>query len=227
MELSEQVWWEVEADNGKWAGLVDPTWITSTVIALCQQIEKSKDASLLPILADALHMDAGCEDALLLKFLRENVVIRIASINGPMGSYKCRRDKGMSREVIASQIGKLSRFFDGGDHVFIDDWKAYQDAKRKHYLAQEQCKNYLTNPDIKAALLALPHPHPAFRQSKKWWDYCCWFTEKRLYPTLLRKLKELMKENKSFAVVVEESKHERVATAPLVSGQRVLDWDDV
>jgi hypothetical protein len=47
----------------------DPTWLTSTVIALAQQMEDSGDFSIVPILADALQ-DAGCDDEMLLQCCR-------------------------------------------------------------------------------------------------------------------------------------------------------------
>ena len=39
----------------------DPTWRTSTAIALAQQMYESRDFSLMPILADALQ-DVGCDN---------------------------------------------------------------------------------------------------------------------------------------------------------------------
>lgn len=44
---------------------LDPTWLTSTAIALASQMYEARDFSLMPILADALR-DAGCECAELL-----------------------------------------------------------------------------------------------------------------------------------------------------------------
>ncbi len=40
---------------------LDPSWLTSTVIALAKQMYDSRDFSLMPILADALQ-DAGCDN---------------------------------------------------------------------------------------------------------------------------------------------------------------------
>jgi hypothetical protein len=40
---------------------VDPTWLTSTVVQLAEQMYDSRDFSAMPILGDAL-MDAGCFD---------------------------------------------------------------------------------------------------------------------------------------------------------------------
>ncbi|HEV3383378.1 MAG TPA: hypothetical protein VG097_01115 [Gemmata sp.] len=47
----------------------NPQWITSTVLALAQQMDESGDYSAVPILADALQ-DAGCEDETLLRSCR-------------------------------------------------------------------------------------------------------------------------------------------------------------
>jgi hypothetical protein len=47
----------------------NPQWITSTVLALAQQMDDSGDYSAVPILADALQ-DAGCEDETLLSGCR-------------------------------------------------------------------------------------------------------------------------------------------------------------
>jgi len=55
----------------------NPEWLTSTVIALAQNIDESGDFSIVPILADALQ-DAGCEDETLLQCCRApgNVHVR-------------------------------------------------------------------------------------------------------------------------------------------------------
>ena len=49
---------------------LDPSWLTSTVLALAQQKYDSRDFSAMPILADALQ-DAGCENSDLLNHCRE------------------------------------------------------------------------------------------------------------------------------------------------------------
>jgi hypothetical protein len=41
--------------------LVDPSWLTSTVLELTRQMYESRDFSPMPILADALQ-DAGCDN---------------------------------------------------------------------------------------------------------------------------------------------------------------------
>jgi hypothetical protein len=46
-----------------------PSWLTSTVVALAQQIYESHDFAAMPILADALE-DAGCDDAIVLDHCR-------------------------------------------------------------------------------------------------------------------------------------------------------------
>ena len=48
----------------------DPSWRTSTVLALAQMCYTERSFDLLPILADALE-DAGCEDEDILNHLRE------------------------------------------------------------------------------------------------------------------------------------------------------------
>lgn len=48
---------------------IDPMWRTSTVVALCRQMDESGDFSIVPILADALE-DAGCDDVTLLQCCR-------------------------------------------------------------------------------------------------------------------------------------------------------------
>jgi hypothetical protein len=47
----------------------DPTWRTSTVVALARQMYDSRDFALMPILADALQ-DAGCEHEEVLAHCR-------------------------------------------------------------------------------------------------------------------------------------------------------------
>lgn len=46
-----------------------PEWLTSTVLALAQQMYDTRDFSAMPILADALQ-DAGCEDESILAHCR-------------------------------------------------------------------------------------------------------------------------------------------------------------
>jgi hypothetical protein len=48
---------------------VDPSWRTSTVLALAKTIHEDRAFDLMPILADALQ-DAGCGDADLLDHCR-------------------------------------------------------------------------------------------------------------------------------------------------------------
>jgi hypothetical protein len=48
----------------------DPSWRTSTVLALAQGIYDSRDFSLMPILADALQ-DGGCDNVDVLDHCRE------------------------------------------------------------------------------------------------------------------------------------------------------------
>jgi hypothetical protein len=47
----------------------DPSWRTSTVVALAQQMYESRDFAAMPILADALQ-DAGCVDEAVLDHCR-------------------------------------------------------------------------------------------------------------------------------------------------------------
>ena len=47
----------------------DPTWLTSTVIAMARQMDETEDFSATPILADALQ-DAGCNDERILNHCR-------------------------------------------------------------------------------------------------------------------------------------------------------------
>jgi hypothetical protein len=42
---------------------LSPSWLTSTVVSLAQQMYDSRDFNAMPILADALQ-DAGCDNAL-------------------------------------------------------------------------------------------------------------------------------------------------------------------
>ena len=49
--------------------IADPSWLTSTVVALARQMYESRDFSAMPILADAL-MDAGCGNAEVLDHCR-------------------------------------------------------------------------------------------------------------------------------------------------------------
>ena len=48
----------------------DSSWLTSTTVALAQQMYASRDFSAMPILADALQ-DAGCENEDILNHCRE------------------------------------------------------------------------------------------------------------------------------------------------------------
>jgi hypothetical protein len=48
---------------------LDPSWVTSTVATLAQQMYDSRDFTPMPILADAL-MDAGCDNADVLDHCR-------------------------------------------------------------------------------------------------------------------------------------------------------------
>jgi hypothetical protein len=48
---------------------LNPTWLTSTVVALASQMYDSRDSSAMPILADALQ-DAGCDNADILDHCR-------------------------------------------------------------------------------------------------------------------------------------------------------------
>jgi hypothetical protein len=48
---------------------LDPSWLTSTVLTLAQQMYESRDFSPMPILADALQ-DAGCENEDVLDHCR-------------------------------------------------------------------------------------------------------------------------------------------------------------
>jgi hypothetical protein len=49
---------------------VDPSWLTSTVVALASQMYESRDFCAMPILADALQ-DAGCDCERILNHLRD------------------------------------------------------------------------------------------------------------------------------------------------------------
>ena len=48
---------------------VDPSWLTSTVVAVARQMYESRDFSPMPILADALQ-DSGCEEERVLGHCR-------------------------------------------------------------------------------------------------------------------------------------------------------------
>ena len=48
---------------------LSPSWLTSTVISLAQQMYDSRDFSAMPILADAL-MDASCDNEIILAHCR-------------------------------------------------------------------------------------------------------------------------------------------------------------
>ncbi|MCE9560797.1 MAG: hypothetical protein K8U57_01955 [Planctomycetes bacterium] len=48
---------------------LDPSWLTTTVLALAQQMYESRDFSTMPILADALQ-DAECDNAEILDHCR-------------------------------------------------------------------------------------------------------------------------------------------------------------
>lgn len=48
----------------------DPSWLTSTVVSLSQQMYDSRDFSTMPIMADALQ-DAGCDNPTILEHCRQ------------------------------------------------------------------------------------------------------------------------------------------------------------
>ena len=48
---------------------VDPSWLTSDVVAMCRGMYETRDFAAMPILADALQ-DAGCENADVLSHCR-------------------------------------------------------------------------------------------------------------------------------------------------------------
>ena len=50
--------------------VINPSWLTSDVVAMCLGMYESRDFSAMPILADALQ-DAGCENADILDHCRE------------------------------------------------------------------------------------------------------------------------------------------------------------
>lgn len=52
----------------------DPTWLTTTVTALAKSMFESKDASAMPVLADALE-EAGCDNADILNYCRSGKVL--------------------------------------------------------------------------------------------------------------------------------------------------------
>jgi hypothetical protein len=55
---------------------LDPSWLTSTVLALARQMYDTRDFSAMPILADALQ-DAGCDNEEILNHCRgESVHVR-------------------------------------------------------------------------------------------------------------------------------------------------------
>ena len=54
---------------GQYTREAAPSWLTSTVTALAEQMYESRDFSLMPILGDALQ-DAGCENADILAHCR-------------------------------------------------------------------------------------------------------------------------------------------------------------
>ncbi|MCE9568125.1 MAG: hypothetical protein K8U57_39485 [Planctomycetes bacterium] len=49
--------------------VLDPNWLTSTVVALARQMSESRDFTTMPILADALQ-DAGCDNDEVLAHCR-------------------------------------------------------------------------------------------------------------------------------------------------------------
>jgi hypothetical protein len=53
----------------RWRSEIDPSWLTTTVIALSQGIDNEQAFDRLPILADALQ-DAGCDNADILDHCR-------------------------------------------------------------------------------------------------------------------------------------------------------------
>jgi hypothetical protein len=55
----------------RWRPILDPSWLTATVVALAQGVHDEHAFDRLPILADALQ-DAGCENAGILNHCREN-----------------------------------------------------------------------------------------------------------------------------------------------------------
>jgi hypothetical protein len=50
--------------------VLNPSWLTSTVLSLARQMYESRDFSPMPILADALQ-DAGCDNPDVLNHCRD------------------------------------------------------------------------------------------------------------------------------------------------------------
>jgi hypothetical protein len=59
------------ARDGRWPMVgFDPSWRTATVLSLAKAINKTRDFSAMPVLADALQ-EAGCECAAVLNHCRD------------------------------------------------------------------------------------------------------------------------------------------------------------
>ena len=55
--------------RNRWSPCIDPSWLTSDVLAMCRGMYETRDFAAMPILADALQ-DAGCENADVLNHCR-------------------------------------------------------------------------------------------------------------------------------------------------------------
>lgn len=92
-------------------------WRTSTVIDLCEEMRKSKDFSLLPILHDAL-MDAGFDDEEFLERLKsgkeatETLGSRLVAMVYSDESAKAVKDM----ELRAEELGKSGWDSDSDDY---------------------------------------------------------------------------------------------------------------
>lgn len=67
----------------------DPSWRTSTVVALATQMYDSRDFSAIPILADALQ-DAGCDNDTILAHCRDTNATHVRGcwvIDGVLGKF--------------------------------------------------------------------------------------------------------------------------------------------
>ena len=93
---------------------IDPRWLSSTVCDLTDVIREKRDASRLPILADALE-DADCDDRELLQYLRSRDQSWIEYLDWFIEYWQTKYGRGAEADDVLNWMSRWSR--DGIDRA--------------------------------------------------------------------------------------------------------------